>query len=91
MPRKKKGQSGLNIPDAPFRPGEESSFASWPWKPEDLGRPDPAKCSADDTVPHAHGLVRVLGDDGTASGEWNPNLSPEELRDLMAFLASCVE
>ncbi len=80
MSRKKKGRSGLNIPDAPFRPGEEPSFASWPWKPEDLGRPDPAKCSADDTVPHAHGLVRVLGDDGTASGEWDPNLSPEELR-----------
>ena len=59
MARKKKMHSGLNIPDAPFRPGEEASFESWPWQPGDLERPDPTKCSADDTVPHAHGLVTV--------------------------------
>jgi len=30
---------------------------------------------------HARGLVRVLGDDGKASGSWDPNLSPDVLRE----------
>ena len=86
MARKKKGRSGLNIPDAPFRPGEEAAFEPWPWQPGDLKRPDPTKCSADDTVPHAHGLVRVLGDDNRASGAWNPKLSADELREGLAHM-----
>ena len=81
MARKKKRRSGLNIPDAPFRPGEEASFESWPWQPGALARPDSTKCSADDTVPPAHGLVRVLGDNNRASGAWNPQLSADELRE----------
>jgi len=80
MARKKKG-SGLNIPDAPFRPGEEAIFETWSWKPGDLERPDPTKCIAEDTVPHAQGLVRVLGDNDRASGAWDPKLSADELRE----------
>ena len=81
MARKKKGDSGLNVPDTPFRPEEEAAFESWPWKPGDLERPNPVKCTADDTIPHAQGLVRVLGDEGKASGAWDPKLSADELRE----------
>ena len=79
MAAKKKDKT-LHVPTAPFRPGDEASFEPWPWKPGDLKRPNPKKCSADDTIAHAHGLVRVLGDDDRASGDWNPKLSADELR-----------
>ena len=78
MASKKKEGSGLNIPDAPFRPGEEAVFETWSWKPSDLNRPDPTKCTSEDTVPHAQGLVRVLGDDDKASGASNPKLSADQ-------------
>ncbi|MBK70181.1 MAG: 3-methyl-2-oxobutanoate dehydrogenase (2-methylpropanoyl-transferring) subunit alpha [Euryarchaeota archaeon] len=69
----------LHIPDAPHRPGEEAEFADWPWKPEDLEMLE-IDCSAEDSSGHATGLVRVLGDDNSASGKWNPELSAEALR-----------
>ena len=69
----------IHVPDAPFRPGEEASFESWPWKPGDLPMPDPKNCHFQDTVDLANGLVRVLDDDGNASGEWDPGLTSEQL------------
>jgi 2-oxoisovalerate dehydrogenase E1 component alpha subunit len=68
------------VPTAPFRPGDEADFGgSWKEQPGDLSRPDPATCEAPETHDHAHGLVRVLGDDDTASGAWNPELDAETL------------
>ncbi len=67
------------IPTAPYRPGDEASFESWPWRPGDLNRPDPVDCDAAETVHHARGMVRVLGDDGVAAGAWDPKLSPENV------------
>ncbi len=74
-------EGSIRVPDAPFRPGDEASFDSWPWKPGDFSRPDPKTCEFKDTVELAGGLVRVLGDDGLAAGEWDPRLSPEDLRN----------
>ncbi len=79
--------SGISVPDAPFRPGEEPEFGTWPWKPGDLGMPDPATCTSDETEDLAKGLVRVLDDDGIASGEWDPKLDPEELRIGLEHMA----
>ena len=68
------------VPTAPFRPGDESDFGGpWVEQPGDLSRPDPVTCEAPDTHDHAHGLIRVLGDDHTASGEWNPELDAATL------------
>ena len=68
------------IPDAPFRPGDKADFGQkWKEQPSDLDRPDPVESSALDTEKHAHGLIRVLGDDNTASGEWDPKLDANEL------------
>ncbi|MBP72579.1 MAG: 3-methyl-2-oxobutanoate dehydrogenase (2-methylpropanoyl-transferring) subunit alpha [Euryarchaeota archaeon] len=69
----------IHVPDAPFRPGEEASFENWPWKPGDFPMPDPKNCHFQDTAELANGLVRVLDDDGNASGEWDPGLTVEQL------------
>tara|TARA_B100001996_G_scaffold43860_2_gene31688 strand:+ start:2159 stop:3400 length:1242 start_codon:yes stop_codon:yes gene_type:complete len=68
------------VPSAPFRPGDEADFGgSWKEQPSDLNRPDPINCEASETYDHAHGLIRVLGDDNIAAGEWNPELNAKEL------------
>ena len=65
----------------PFRPGDELVFAKgFKEQPGDLGMPDPIKATADDTMAHAKGLVRVLDDDGNASGEWDPQLDEDSLK-----------
>jgi len=74
----KKKTETLHIPEAPQRPGDTPSFEKWSWAPEDLNMLK-IDCSADDTIEHASGLVRVLNDEHEASGQWNPNLKPEEL------------
>ena len=74
----KKKTETLHIPEAPQRPGDTPSFEKWSWAPEDLNMLK-IDCSADDTIEHASGLVRVLNDQHEASGQWNPNLKPEEL------------
>jgi hypothetical protein len=51
----------------PFRPGDDADFGGkFTQQPGDLSRPDPVKCSAQDTVSHASGLVRVLDDDSNS-------------------------
>ena len=77
------------VPTAPFRPGDQPEFDSWPWTPADLERPDPATCESEDTREHAQGLVRVLGEDDLASGAWDPGLDADTLRrglELMVLL-----
>ena len=71
---------GFTVPDAPSRPGEKSHFEPWTYTPGDLSKPDPKTCTSGDTIEHAEGLIRVLDDEGVASGAWNPNLSADELR-----------
>ena len=70
----------IDVPDAPFRPGEEAVFESWPWKPGDLSKPDAKSCLPQDTLELANGLVRVMDDDGNASGEWDPKLSVDRMK-----------
>ncbi|MDP6869448.1 MAG: thiamine pyrophosphate-dependent dehydrogenase E1 component subunit alpha [Candidatus Poseidoniaceae archaeon] len=74
------GLEPYSVPTAPFRPGDEADFGgAWKEKPGDLSRPDPVTCEAQETHKHAHGLIRVLDDDHSASGEWNPQLNAETL------------
>ena len=69
----------FRVPTAPCRPGDESVFAPWAWTPEDLPRLK-LDCSANESQEHAYGLLRVLGDDGKASGAWNPELDENTLK-----------
>ena len=69
----------FRVPTAPCRPGDESVFAPWTWTPEDLHLLN-IDCSAEESHDHAYGLLRVLGDDGKASGAWNPELDEDTLK-----------
>jgi len=72
--------SPYHVACPPFRPGDDSDFGgTWSWKPGDLNRPNPEDCHASETHDHAHGLIRVLDDDGIAKGEWDPRLDAAEL------------
>ena len=72
---------------APFRPGDEPSFGDrFIEQPGDLNRPDPATCSAQDTVAHASGLIRVLDDEGQAMGEWDPQLDTKTLIQGLEYM-----
>ncbi|MBQ70991.1 MAG: 3-methyl-2-oxobutanoate dehydrogenase (2-methylpropanoyl-transferring) subunit alpha [Euryarchaeota archaeon] len=72
---------------APFRPGDTPSFGDkFVEQPGDLNRPDPATCSAQDTAPHASGLIRVLNDEGVAEGEWDPGLDAAELIQGLEYM-----
>ena len=42
--------------------------------------PDPISTNYEETEDLAKGLVRVLDDNGDAIGEWDPKLTPDELR-----------
>jgi len=71
--------SPIHIPSAPFRPGDTSTFEQWTAKPTDHSMPA-INCSAEETAEHAAGLIRVLSDDNIASGDWNRDISAEDLR-----------
>ena len=79
-------QSRLHIPEAPFRPGDQPdySFLEIPspeqsFRPEVLSEPEPMR-------ELCYGLVRVLDDDGHASGPWREELSPDYLRRGLRFM-----
>lgn len=70
---------GLHVPGAPHRPGDEPRFARFTHQPGDLACPAP-EAPCDQLKPHGSGLVRVLDDEASALGPWDPKLPPEFLR-----------
>lgn len=69
----------LHIPEPAWRPGEPVDFRSMTIPPAGAAaRPD-IRCAAEDTQDLAHGLIRVLDDDGRAVGAWTPDLDPATL------------
>ena len=79
LPAMHDGATQLHVPDAPHRPGVEPRFARFTQQPGDLPRPDPLE-RYEKLSPHGTGLVRVISDDGDASGPWHPKLAPQTLR-----------
>jgi 2-oxoisovalerate dehydrogenase E1 component alpha subunit len=70
----------LHIPQPAARPGDMPAFITPPG-----AATGPQPCPAIDVSPAeitslAYGLIRVLGDDDLASGEWNPGLPTDVLR-----------
>lgn len=70
----------LHIPEPETRPGDTPDFSA-------VKIPDPTASARPDIAAPAHalanlayGLIRVLGNDGKAAGQWNPRLDPETLR-----------
>lgn len=77
----------LHVPEPKFRPGDAVDFADVEVPPAGAQpRPDTA---ADPASFHdlAYALVRVLDDEGNATGPWNPRLSPDTLRRMLRDMA----
>jgi len=69
----------LHIPEPAWRPGDPVDFRAMKVPPAGA-LPRPAiGCAAEETYELAHGLIRVLDDEGQAVGPWAPELSPEVL------------
>ncbi len=69
----------LHIPVPLSRPGDAPDFSGLDVPPPDrIQRPD-VTAPASDLVPLAYGLIRVLDDEGRATGSWDPKLDPEML------------
>jgi 2-oxoisovalerate dehydrogenase E1 component alpha subunit len=73
------------VPEAPYRPGDEPRFNKFTQQPGDLSRP-PINASSELLRDHAYGLVRVLDDEGEASGPWDPRLSTESLLEGLKLM-----
>src|SRR3954452_5191275 len=75
----------LHVPAAPHRPGDIPCFAPVQHQPGDLSRPD-TLAPHDELHAHASGMIRVLDDDGVASGAWHPHLNPQQLRSGLEMM-----
>ena len=79
----------LHIPAPPARPGDKPDFGHLSIPPAGAV-PRPASdvsAEAESLRTTAHGLIRVLDDQGQATGPWMPQIAPEKLRDgLRAML-----
>jgi len=73
-------KSRLTIPQPTARPGEEPDFSYLDLSPAGaVGKP-PLDSRIRDIEHLSSGLVRVLDDDHTAKGQWNPNFDAEQLQ-----------
>ena len=74
-------KSKLHVPEASSRPDTVPDFSSIEIpSPLDSKRPD-VLVDVEEERELAYGLVRVLDDDHQAKGEWQPDISPEQLRN----------
>ena len=77
----------LHVPEPRFRPGDEVDFVSIEVPPVEAARRPDTTESSHAFHELAFGLVRVLGDDNSAGGAWNPRLSAEMLRRMLRNMA----
>lgn len=76
----------LHVPEPRFRPGDTPDFSNIDVPPAGAS-PRPSENSRPaDIASHAYGLIRVLDDDGIATGPWDPRLSPDRLRAMLRYM-----
>ena len=77
----------LHVPQPAARPGETPMFDHVRAAAAVAQPRPPVDVAADAIRPLAYGLIRVLGDDDMAGGEWDPALPPDTLlRGLRAMM-----
>jgi 2-oxoisovalerate dehydrogenase E1 component alpha subunit len=88
---KDKVSLSLHVPEPPSRPGDPVDFRAMKLPAAGLApRPD-VDCPAEATNALAHGLIRVLDDQGDAVGPWDPHADVALLkRGLRAMLTTRV-
>jgi 2-oxoisovalerate dehydrogenase E1 component alpha subunit len=73
-------RSRLHIPYPPARPGDKPDFTYVKISPPGaVGRPE-SMAPVRDIESLSTEMVRVLGDDAKAVGDWNPHLEPQDLQ-----------
>ncbi len=70
----------LHVPEPTGRPGCHTDFSYLHLSPAGAVRKPAIDVAAVDTADLAYSLIRVLGEDGRATGPWVPALSPDQLR-----------
>lgn len=70
----------LHIPEPHFRPGDPVDFSYLDIPPAGATRRPEPDAAERDMRDLPYGLVRVLDDDGRATGPWDPRMTPDELR-----------
>jgi 2-oxoisovalerate dehydrogenase E1 component alpha subunit len=73
-------RSRLHIPHAPARPGEAPDFSYLDLSPAGAVAKPPVHARCRDIEDLAQSLVRVIDDDHTAKGPWDPHLSDDDLQ-----------
>jgi 2-oxoisovalerate dehydrogenase E1 component alpha subunit len=86
-PRRNLPPLALHVPEPRFRPGDPVDYADF-----DKGQPGRVSRPPIDIAPaemrgHAYDLVRVLDDEGRASGPWDPRLAPDRLIAILRHMA----
>ncbi len=76
----------LHIPEPNFRPGDTADFSDIIVPDVDVISMPDETIQANEMRNLAFGLVRVLDDDGNATGSWNPRLDPQSLRDMLRHM-----
>lgn len=77
----------LYVPEPKFRPGDDADFSGIAIPPAgETRRPDTADDHREMTD-LSYGLVRVLDDDGKATGPWDPKLDADTLRKMLRAMA----
>ena len=77
----------LHVPEPRFRPGDAVDFAAVEVPPVGAARRPDTAAPAGEFRELAYALVRVLGDDHSAGGPWDPKLSPDALRTMLRNMA----
>ena len=70
----------LHIPEPHFRPGDQVDFSYLDIPAAGATRRPEPQVAERDMRDLPYGLVRVLDDDGRATGPWDPLMTPDELR-----------
>ena len=77
----------LHVPEPKFRPGDEVDFTQVDIPAAGAARrPDTAE-DARAFTDLSYSMVRVLDEGGTAIGPWDPNLTPDTLRQMLRSIA----
>ena len=79
-------KSRLHIPRPTARPGDEPDFSYLDLSPAGAIEKPPIDSRTRDIESLSSGLVRVLDEDHTAKGPWNPNLDPEQLQVALRWM-----
>ncbi len=78
--RKNKAALSLHIPEPKHRPGDQPDFSNIDvGKPGEVRRPD-INAAGKDISDIAYSLIRVLGDDDQAHGQWDPRLDADTMK-----------